>query len=149
MTAMVESPAATVLEAAASAASTPQIEVRCRRTFTVTSPFDRASFYRVFRDYLGPDFIRVAGGCLSLSNYTRLLWVALQRRSVAAESSEEVTMKLSPEDGFAQLSECAGVENPDVCDQFLHTKAGAGSRELVVIKLRGNKLVYEQGVVAA
>ena len=149
MTVVAESPIAKVLEAAASTESTPKLEVRCRRTFRVTSPFDRASFYRVFRDYLGPDFVRLAGGCLSLSNYTKSLWRALQRRSVVAELSEEITMELSPEDGFSQLSACAGVEDPDICSQFLHTKPCAGPKELVVIKLQGSTLVYEQGVIAA
>lgn len=151
MTAVVESPVAPVLAAAASTKSVPvpELEVRSRKTFTVTSPFDRSSFYRVFRDYLGPDFLRVAGGCLSLSNYTQLLWKALQRRSVVAESSDEITMGPSAEDSFSQLSECAGVELPDVCDQFLHTKACADPRERVVLTLRGSRLVFEQGVVAA
>jgi len=148
MTAVVESPVAAISTAAASVKGT-EVRVSCKETFTVTSPLDRASFYRAVRNFLGPEFLRVEGGCVRLSEYTKSLWKALQRRSVSASSAEKIALALSAEDGFSQLSERVGVELPDICDEFLHTKSCADPKERVVLTFQGKRLVFEQGVVAA
>lgn len=148
MTAVVESPIAVVSMATASVKS-PEIMISCKETFTVTSQLDRASFYRAVRNFLGPEFLRTQGGCVRLSEYTKSLWKALQRRSASASSTDKIALALSAEDGFSQLSERVGVELPGICDEFLHTKSCADPSERVVLTVQGKRLVFEQGVVAA
>lgn len=146
MTAVIETPV--VAESTAPTGSkNVEITINCRATFMVTSALDRANFYRALRNYLGSDFVRVQDGCLRLSEYTKRLWTALQRR-VSVDGCE-VAMVCTAEDSFSRLSNYVGVELPEVCAGFLHTKAAANPEERVVLRFRGKQLVFEQGDVDA